>query len=181
MFRRRSSSKKYAYLIHINKEMCPNSVNVIADDIMVLNNVSGSDYEISVSKPITYIYIQGSIVWKPDVITPLEFISAHGIISGSISLDYNTGSNCSTLATHVVYGHMRRSFTPVTSRRNPSSDIYFNYDIMESLDNTETYRLAWKGTHIANQVCILTDWIGTDIAYAQDSHAQYSVNITVSA
>ncbi len=181
MFRRRSSSKKYTYLIHINKYMCPNSVNVIADDIMVLNNVSGSYYEISVSKPITYIYIQGDIVWRPDVITPLELISANGIISGGISLHYNTGMNCSILATQVVYGHNRRSFKPVTSHRNPSSDIYFSYDIMESLDNTETYRLAWVGTHIANQVCILTDWVGTDIAYAQDSHAQYSVNITVSA
>lgn len=184
MFRRRtSSSGKIHYRVNINKNMCPNPVDIYIDGDTYQSDFNGSYLDIY-HKKIEVIRIDGQIVSKDQQYEYNVLLSTTGGVSkGTLTYLYDSGVHCD-LADTELYGHRITKFTPITEITDPEEIINFTY--MPEFHNqiTSYNRINWRGNLITSGYCITANAcegcqsvaVGTGIY-----NNTYNVNIVIVA
>lgn len=157
MFRRRSYSVKIRYRITIDKRMCPNPVDIIADDKTLLSNATESYYDIYTSDRISSIYIKGIIIDRNPTYENMKIVNYYGgVIDGELVYQYNSGTHCD-LATQVEYGRKMHSYEPKTMINNPGEYINFTYIEKITIIDRTSYVLSWMREPMTSTNCVRTD------------------------
>lgn len=157
MFRRRaSSSGKIHYRINIDKNMCPNPVDIYIDGDIYQHGFDGSYLDIY-HKKIEVIRVDGPIVQKGQQYEYNLFLgTAGGVSNGTLTYLYDSGEHCG-LADRELYGNRITEFTPITEIIDPEEIINFTY-MSEFYDQAEkNYRITWQGNLITSNFCIITN------------------------
>lgn len=138
MFRRRTSSPgKIHYRVNINKNMCPNLVDIYIDNNLYQSGFNSAYLDIYRDKKINIISISGQVVYiNPQNEYNILLGVTGGVIEGSFTYEYNSGNQC-ILASNVIYGNRITNFTPITRITEPNEIINFTYDPRVSLDSIE--------------------------------------------
>ena len=158
MFRRRtSSSGKIHYRVNINKNMCPNPVDIYIDGDTYQHSFNGSSLDIYRNKKIEVIRIDGQIVSKDQQYEYNALLGTTGGVSkGTLTYLYDSGVHCD-LADTELYGHRITKFTPITEITDPEEIINFTY-MPEFHNQIISYsRITWQGDLITNGYCIIAD------------------------
>lgn len=183
MFRRRTSSPgKIHYRININKNMCPNPVDIYIDNYIYQYGFNSAYLDIYRNKKISIISISGQINGRnPQNEYNILLGVTDGVIEGSFTYEYNSGNQC-ILASNAIYGNRITNFTPITSITEPNEIINFTYDPRVSLNNIEKDYIDWgDSSYVINGNCIRTDLckkckfevIGVS------NYRSYRVNVTI--
>lgn len=158
MFRRRTSSPgNIHYRININKNMCPNPVDIYIDGDTYQHSFNGSSLDIYRNKKIEVIRIGGQISQKDQQYEYNVLLGTTGGVSkGTLTYLYDSGIHCD-LADTVLYGNRTTEFIPITEITDPEEIIYFTYrnEMYNQITNKD--HITWEGNFIANRYCIATN------------------------
>lgn len=158
MFRRRTSSPgNIHYRININKNMCPNPVDIYIDGDTYQHSFNGSSLDIYRNKKIEVIRIGGQISQKDQQYEYNVLLGITGGVSkGTLTYLYDSGIHCD-LADTVLYGNRTTEFIPITEITDPEEIIYFTYRNKMYNQITNKDHITWEGNFIANRYCIATN------------------------
>lgn len=156
MFRRRMDSG-IVYDILINKEMCPDAVDIYVDDVLVRAGARDHDIRISVGAPARTIQISGHVVYKESVMDDTyRLIGADKVIDGTVNLGFNSGVAC-VLANVAHYGRIVRHFNPETIvHPGDLRMVFFTYQETSEIIDRIAQPLQWIGSYIEGN-CVRTD------------------------
>ena len=158
MFRRRTSSPgKIHYRININKNMCPNPVDIYIDGDIYQHGFNRSYLDVYHNKKIKVIKIDGQIVLRnPQYEYNTVLGLSGGIANGTLTYLYDSGIHCD-LADTVLDGNRTIEFIPITEITDPEEIIDFTYRTEMYNQITDKDYITWEGDLIANRYCIATN------------------------
>lgn len=158
MFRRRTSSpSNIHYRININKNMCPNPVDIYIDGDIYQHGFNRSYLDVYHNKKIKVIKIDGQIVLRnPQYEYNTVLGLSGGIANGTLTYLYDSGIHCD-LADAVLYGNRTTEFIPITEITDPEEITYFTYRNKMYDQITNKDHITWEGNFIANRYCIATN------------------------
>ncbi len=183
MFRRRTFSPNgIHYRVSINKNMCPNPVDIYIDNNIYQHGFNSAYLDIYRDKKINIISISGQIVYRnPQNEYNILLGVTDGVIEGSFTYEYNSGNQC-ILASKVIYGNRITNFTPITRITEPNEIINFTYDPRVSLDSIENNYIDWgDSSYVINGNCIRTDLCEKckfEVT-GKSKYRSYRVNVTI--
>lgn len=158
MFRRRTSSPgNIHYRININKNMCPNPVDIYIDGYIYQYGFNRAYLDIYHNKKIDVIKISGQIVLRnPQYEYNTVLGASGGIANGTLTYLYDSGIHCD-LADMVLYGNRTTKFIPITKITDPEEIIDFTYKAEIDDQIIDKDYITWEGNFIANGYCIATN------------------------
>lgn len=183
MFRRRTfSSSSIHYRVNINKNMCPDPVDIYIDNNIYQYGFNSAYLDIYRNKKIGVISISGQIVYRnPQNEYNVLLDIPDGVIEGSFTYEYNSGDQC-ILASEVIYGNRITNFTPITRIIEPNEIINFTYDPRVYLDSIENNYIDWGDSrYVINGNCIRTDLCEKcefEVT-GESKYGPYRVNVTI--
>ena len=183
MFRRRTSSPgKIHYRININKNMCPNPVDIYIDNNIYQYGFNSAYLDIYRDKKINIIRISVGQINYRDPQNEYNVILgiSGGIIEGTLTYQYNSGMHCE-LANKVIYGNRITNFVPVTVIKDPGKIINFTYRSELQTQVLDESYVSWDGDYVLNDNCIVTDLCSgcESYAYGKSSHGNYRVTVRI--
>lgn len=182
MFRRRTFSHNgINYRVSINKNMCPNPVNIYIDNNIYQYGFNSAYLDIYRDKKIKTISIRGQIEYlNPKNEYNIILGISGGIIEGTLTYQYNSGMHCE-LANKVIYGNRITNFVPVTVIEDPGKIINFTYRPELKTQVLDESYVTWDGDYVLNDNCIVTDLCSgcESYAYGKSSRGNYRVTVRI--